>query len=287
MTARLEAVFCCCFSREGGERKKKRIEKAKGETESVRKKTSFFLSRVSASNRNREKETSFWLTEGVGGGPVLEHLVRLKPLRDAGGAGLGRDRREQDPRDGRHRDAAVDELGVGEPLEDLRVGAEAERVEAVVAREGAVEVGRGGVSCWRERGLGREGEKKQFFFSLALLNHGFRSATVASFGAAAAARPPSAAAASRTTSCSHRPPSAAPPAQAHPSRNGPRRRCHGPRSVDRPPERERALPSSRRGQRADNSRRPLSRDEHDEHLAGASAWCRSKWKQTLGRMEKR
>ena len=160
----MEAVFCCCFSREGGERKKKRIEKAKGETESVRKKTSFFLSRVSASNRNREKETSFWLTEGVGGGPVLEHLVRLKPLRDAGGAGLGRDRREQDPRDGRHRDAAVDELGVGEPLEDLRVGAEAERVEAVVAREGAVEVGRGGVSCWRERGLGREGEKKQFFF---------------------------------------------------------------------------------------------------------------------------
>ena len=35
-----------------------------------------------------------------------------------------------------------------DPLEDLRVGAEAERVEAVVAREGAVEVGRGGVSCF-------------------------------------------------------------------------------------------------------------------------------------------
>ena len=89
---------------------------------------------------------SLSLTKGVSSGPVLEHLVRLKPLRDARGTGLGRDSGEQDARDGGHRDAAVDELRVREPFEDLRVGAQAERVEAVVSRERAIEVGRRGVS---------------------------------------------------------------------------------------------------------------------------------------------
>ena len=86
------------------------------------------------------------LTKGVGRRAVLEHLVRLEPLRDRSRAGLGGDGGKEDPGDGRHRDAAVDQLGVGEPFQELRVGSQAERVEAVVAGQGAVEVGRGGVS---------------------------------------------------------------------------------------------------------------------------------------------
>ena len=94
-----------------------------------------------------KKKTNLLLTEGVRRGSVLEHLVRLEPLRDARGPRFRRHGREQNPGDCRHRDTAVDQLGVREPLKDLRVGAEAERVEAVVTRERAVEVGRGGVSC--------------------------------------------------------------------------------------------------------------------------------------------
>lgn len=158
MTARLEAVFfvcVCAFSLKREKKCKRREVSKKGQRV-------YSLPRFQTHERGQKKKLR--LTEGVGRGPVLEHLVRLEPLGDVGRPGLRRHRREQDPGDGRHCDAAVDELRVREPLEDLRVGAEAERVEAVVAGEGAIEVGRGGVSWrsvkWFLRGGGRKKWKR-------------------------------------------------------------------------------------------------------------------------------
>ena len=59
-------------------------------------------------------------------------------------------------RRGRHGPAAVHELSLDEPLEVLGVRAEVERVEAVVAREGAVEVSRGEAGA--PDGAGRLGD---------------------------------------------------------------------------------------------------------------------------------
>lgn len=66
---------------------------------------------VSAERRvANEKKKERILTEGVRGRAVLENLVRLEPLRDRGSAGLRGDGGEQDSGDGRHGDAAVNEL---------------------------------------------------------------------------------------------------------------------------------------------------------------------------------
>lgn len=93
-------------------------------------------------------------------------LAGVVPGRDPG-AGLGRGVGEDDRRGRGHGGAPVDELSLDHPAERLGLGAEHQRVEAVVAGERAVEVG--GDLASREPvlargGAGRDRALKVFFF---------------------------------------------------------------------------------------------------------------------------
>mmetsp|Transcript_18677 Transcript_18677/g.46492 ORF Transcript_18677/g.46492 Transcript_18677/m.46492 type:complete len:311 (+) Transcript_18677:131-1063(+) len=75
-------------------------------------------------------------------GPVLVR-VGAHPVGQVAHARAGQQLGHRHARHAQHRPAAVHQLGLHEPLQVLGVGAEAEGVEAVVAGEGAVEVGGG------------------------------------------------------------------------------------------------------------------------------------------------
>mmetsp|Transcript_12968 Transcript_12968/g.36753 ORF Transcript_12968/g.36753 Transcript_12968/m.36753 type:complete len:386 (+) Transcript_12968:624-1781(+) len=79
--------------------------------------------------------------ERQGGGEVLG-LARLRPHRHVQRPALRQHLGDHDADDAEHGPAGVLQLGLLEPLEELGVGAQGQRVEPVVARQRAVEVRR-------------------------------------------------------------------------------------------------------------------------------------------------